>query len=1215
MPEPPSKLYVQGGPPSKVVVPVGNEAMEGGSSDTPPKPLPKIAALGQVEAFTLVVLSEDDTRRVVKATPSKCLSEKRNPNNARSYQLDLLLKEFETAINDSQSENNRLYLKHGHLGYSIRDTFKVIRRQEHLEIALNYLFSNRGSKYTLDFEFHPETAKERGVRENVEKATQRTRVYKLKEAARRTAMPSGAVASIQQSPDTKPLPQPTAKTTKSGASTRYTAHANGLRSVRREPAPTPKDKNEVFQVATPSQPPTSAPAKDPRRHGPRTKTLTSRVRPIPQGKPSHGSSRVSMRNRSPSLKSPASLRRAWKRLFRRSFSFGKRSSGLRGSDKYQEQDVRFKSLYTEAGIETFVRGLNGDEESIPTLRETDTDVSEDPLDVEEEAWGDWSRFEYLMRQLHALQNSEELSQMTVAGQANLSRWQECCRMFQINPDNVGVDERVKITGLKSQLYQYQAFAIYWQMTTSRKVGGGFVGDEMGLGKTLTFLAYIVVERQLAWLWHDVAKSRESRDGKHLFLDQQGLDQVACPSNSERPNWIACPCVASNPTSQMTAKHGVRLACVPPPLVPVWMSQWKVHVDEKETALGMSLAVAHPPSFAVGSLHDNDDARRSRNVTLLGAAKVKMQAEGGILKDSPKPNQERLLLLTTAEVYKSWVRKVFEYETTALSTDKSSKTHHAKVKNRGIVFGIAMIDECHEEYRRNKGRSSVLADLPSAESPFLWGYSGTPLLNSPRGLEGVPWAIESQTPKCVDSKSMTKTGWEQDPEMEKFSNKALDYLCTKFETHIKETHGSKKRSQKFPGHIMPFLTTFMIRRTAESSWFGHPLVRLKPHYHHDVKLKHMDRYREEFNKFISILWVEMDTKLKDMQAKWDAKWGSTHELRDRLHTTRPTDVSLGSRCCVGWKLHIFLTFPYLVNLALLPPDDWSYLDFSAKECSKWASPSSEKRSPYCKRLRSIVESSPKCLWLYVFIRKLMQTRDVSGQEQKLVILTRFNAVALVVKLFIERYIPSTAKRVGLVITGTHPRLRAAALESFTDALQPNGQRKQKDNIQFLVGTTSLIGKGLDLTRAANVVLMEPDFEFRREMQAYARIHRIGQKNEKTNSWRLIVDNKYLEDYEYHNPEWKIVRRQWERRDLVGRKVEGYFGIDNIGQSTPIEREGKGKGAEIQSVGEKPVGPLGETLSELCYSPDEYGSDGSDGSDGNESQSGSVKVGGRFFTLAS
>jgi hypothetical protein len=53
----------------------------------------------------------------------------------------------------------------------------------------------------------------------------------------------------------------------------------------------------------------------------------------------------------------------------------------------------------------------------------------------------------------------ELAQLGKQG----SRWRECCQMFGIDPKETGNDEEVKIYGIKTPLYQYQALGVYWAM--------------------------------------------------------------------------------------------------------------------------------------------------------------------------------------------------------------------------------------------------------------------------------------------------------------------------------------------------------------------------------------------------------------------------------------------------------------------------------------------------------------------------------------------------------------------------------------------------------------------------------------------------------------------------------------------------------------------------------------------------------------------------------
>ena len=168
------------------------------------------------------------------------------------------------------------------------------------------------------------------------------------------------------------------------------------------------------------------------------------------------------------------------------------------------------------------------------------------------------------------------------------RWRDCCKVFDIDPRKTSLAETVQIAGLKTKIYQYQAFGAYWQMLTSRHLGGGFLADSMGLGKTLSFLSYFVVERQLCVLWDDVEKSRKENDGRHLSPSQHAENDV-CPSD-RKPGWILCPCASSNPTSTLLPKSGVRLACVPNELVKSWWGEWKKHVDDQVDPLILGLKI-------------------------------------------------------------------------------------------------------------------------------------------------------------------------------------------------------------------------------------------------------------------------------------------------------------------------------------------------------------------------------------------------------------------------------------------------------------------------------------------------------------------------------------------------------------------------------------------------------------------------------------------------
>ena len=74
-------------------------------------------------------------------------------------------------------------------------------------------------------------------------------------------------------------------------------------------------------------------------------------------------------------------------------------------------------------------------------------------------------------------------------------------------------------------------------------------------------------------------------------------------------------------------------------------------------------------------------------------------------------------------------------------------------------------------------------------------------------------------------------------------------------------------------------------------------------------------------------------------------------------------------------------------------------------------------------------------------------------------------------------------------------------------------------RFLVGTSATLGTGFTLTKAFRIVLVEPDWLVSTELQVRKRVNRIGQRNLKTISYRLLAPDSVIEK--------GILRRQCTR----------------------------------------------------------------------------------------
>ncbi|CAL3964343.1 hypothetical protein PZA11_001725 [Diplocarpon coronariae] len=771
----------------------------------------------------------------------------------------------------------------------------------------------------------------------------------------------------------------------------------------------------------------------------------------------------------------------------------------------EETRARFKSLYRESKKVSYTRG--GDDgdfssEEVQAFQDADHmavegEAEEPELDgiIEEE--DDLSNDARIVMRLQALQNIEELGQLNDPKDAdgNLSRWEECCAMFRINPSDTKMGEIVRIAGLNTALYQYQAFGVYWQMITSRDFGGGFVADDMGLGKTMSFLAYVVVERQLAVLWRDVNKSRHARDSKHLLKDEAG----SCPTPA-KSGWISCPCSPTSPTSKMAPKSGIRMACVPQALVGQWWAQWKTHVDISDGALGMKIVVDHP--VLVNDLHTSMEDRLSS--CEQSQTRGRMEAVKAIKdkkeNDKPKDHHEGVLFLTTKDNYPKSMKKYFE-SAGQVHDPKRPGAWKSGTRN-SLIFGIAMIDESHEEYFRNKGRAKILTDLPrqnNAVRPFLWGYSGTPFSQTPRGIEGVLWAIEKHSPTANPA----------------FEWKRLDDICKRYDHELKSHRRDDAALDQVLADFKPFLTKFMLRRTADTQWFGHAIMRLPPHIHTNVFFEPnslsalVDAYEMTFDG-------ERDALLATLQAKWD----NFPELR--RSDIRPVKLAFNTETQAMWRSRLLATFPYLYRLAT---GDKDVLNLSTAEVEAF-----QKRKdadPYRKYTKQIVENSPKCLWLHNLITELSAERDVNNQEHRLVIMTRFPQVAYMLKLFVLRYFPEYKDLVGVIGGRMKGREKSEIIHAFTGATDDTGRPRTRREVRILIGLTQAVGVGLQLQRACHVVLMEPDYDFARELQAYARVHRIGQRNPLSRSYRLIDSASGTEQ--------AILQRQERRNELAGRPI--------------------------------------------------------------------------------
>ncbi|KAJ5053758.1 uncharacterized protein L3040_000049 [Drepanopeziza brunnea f. sp. 'multigermtubi'] len=1036
----------------------------------------------------------------------------KDPAHPSSYSFDLFVARFERKLGEIMKKPGyETEISHGKLGYfTAKKDYEKVWDQESFEVAVNHMYIHRGASEEMSFMYQPEYPAQR---------EERLATGAVQAGFKLPGISSGRAAATGPAAEYFKLPTLPGKALLAGSTTVRSSSlpVAGLGSA--EGSYKPEKLNGTMAVGAATDVEKDIEFARLEELEKNDTVASSPVSPFTIRPPRKSSlpaqDSSAAEENSAVVKIPTNSSSG--RLSRSSGSIKsavKKVVGIvarKEPETREEMQRRFKTLYTEVGKTSYTRG--GDEGALSpedvqkfekadhTVVEGEAEAEPEKTEDEDDEDDDISNEDRIVTRLQELQNIGELGQLRdpkdTAG--TLTRWTECCAMFRIDPSETKMGEVVRIVGLKTPLYQYQAFGVYWQMVTSRDVGGGFVADDMGLGKTMSFLAYVVVERQLAVLWRDVLKSRVAKDGRHLLSGESG----SCPTSPKR-GWITCPCSSSSPTSKLNLKVGLRMACVPQALVGQWWAQWKTHVDTSDNVLGMKIVVDHPALCNDFKTLAEDRVNSCEQSQARGRMEATKAIKNAKKNDVSKEHQEGILFLTTKENYPKSMKAYFE---------SPGFVHDPKVEGGwktgtrcSLIFGIAMIDESHEEYFKNKGRAGILANLPrqnNAVRPFVWGYSGTPISQTPRGIEGVLWAIEKH------SKTVNPA----------FEWKKLDEICKAYDHQLKSHTRDDAAVAQILADFKPFLERLMLRRTAETRWFGHTIMKLPPHIHADVRLGP----NETFTHLIPSLEMSFDHERAELLESLQARWEGFPDLR--RSNIKPTRLAFNTETRTLWRSRILATFPYLYKLMTGTEDR---LDLSVKELQAFQA--RKESNPYRKYIKQIVEGSPKCLWLYDFMTKLSQQVDVNNNPHKLVIMTSFPQVAYILKLFIAKYFPEYKDLVGVLAGRMKGSEKSEILRAFTDAnSKSRGTAKPSRSVQILVGLTQVVGVGLQLQKACHVVLMEPDYDFVRELQAYARVHRIGQKNPLSRSFRLITDD------DASPVERAILLRQLARNELVGREV--------------------------------------------------------------------------------
>lgn len=401
------------------------------------------------------------------------------------------------------------------------------------------------------------------------------------------------------------------------------------------------------------------------------------------------------------------------------------------------------------------------------------------------------------------------------------------------------------------------------------------------------------------------------------------------------------------------------------------------MDLTEKELDMQLLI----TGNIDNVPQSELADLATNISQLRANK---QRRGN---DLAIPGQERFMVLATAQTYDPWIAKLrYGGPGTLVETAQNNGKSDRLVWRPGgykyqIQFGIACADECHEDHHVEQGRARILARLPG--NPACWGYSGTPFDHSPRCLEGILYTIEQQAKRFDPLDTVTR--WSKVIYYNQFTHEKFDEVCSAFATLVKAKKLNQERLDILLEALIPYLTSFMIRRTQDTRWFGHELVELKPSIHRDIILTHNGAWDSQIKALGPSLQAEGEMRLRALQKDWE-------KLPRDQRRNYPTSLGFRNMAYSQNRLRILATCPSFVQFTTGP----NALSLKNDETRKWYG-KGEKLSPYRKNIREIFQNSPKLIWLRQFLIDLDGSTDVNGEEQKVIILTNFYCVALTVKI--------------------------------------------------------------------------------------------------------------------------------------------------------------------------------------------------------------------------
>ncbi|KAI9652106.1 MAG: hypothetical protein M1831_007192 [Alyxoria varia] len=698
-------------------------------------------------------------------------------------------------------------------------------------------------------------------------------------------------------------------------------------------------------------------------------------------------------------------------------------------------------------------------------------------------------------------------------------WRETCRVWGFPPEIESTDYCLKIPGLSHYMAEaYQLFAAYWmKLEAEGPANCAYLADATGLGKTLmAWLAVklqhsinaCVVQIRKAKASGEAEKPQEERlpRNRHILNKSDSKCRVTEKSAARVP--AVCPCEKeiNKDIPAMKIHFGATVIVCPATIWGDWLRKICEFVEQPE---------GQPTVYRVFAVTANFTAAMAR------------QYKGA---DKLEPRHARLFTVDDEGIPTEFTDRVI----LVVSSHSVGRIEKTIGKQK---FGHIIIDEAHL-MKQNEGiLQNWLKQQSTHARTFL--ISATPAEESVDYLNLVvpamrhlwQWTWNSKAKQSVISKRRNLSA-EQEAYAEEYNlqnvkkagTAAFSLLKSKpgqvhrdDERYLDELRSSGKYDKFIAniGHVSEFQQEVFIKRIPDTKWLnGGPIT---PMPHHEAKDVHI-KYSAEEEKILEDVYSQ---RRKQLLLKYYAELEEFRNARAKKLKGKkwkePPKVNFSKWLEKARLARITSSFPVIGRIIRGDTDykEWSECTFTKELGTEMfeADAPGQPEHPFFQEFGDeLVKTSPKLRAIDDMIEEIKQRKEKLNLKklEKTILGTSLPVCAEIMIWYLKR---RKGLHVARLTSDIPTKDRGNVVYRFENGgkVAEEGEERQGDDPDWLVGTVNIMGTGFTMCAAYRAVLLEPDWTNTSERQFRGRIDRVAlaQPAPITFSYRLICTNSKVE----------------------------------------------------------------------------------------------------------